>query len=402
MPHPRRWLLLAFLAAGMFFCYVHRVALPVAAPFLMRELQLDPAVMGVVLSAFFWTYSLAQVPAGIVVDRFGLGRSYAWGFGLWTLAAALTGFATSAPLLIAVRMLMGVGQGVAFPASTRGTANFFPAAERGGVTGLYLAGNRIGQAAITALGPLFIAAYGWQPFFLTTGVAGLLWLVPWLLTIRHWNQPATTTTAPPSFKQWIALLGDRRIAGIFLGFFAYDYAWFLIMNWMPGYLMLERKFSPREMSLSTSAPYLAVSLVVIGAGMLGDWLVRRGANEITARKSLITAGLIIGCAIVPAALVESNLLSAILLGLAICGLTISAPNAWALTQAVCPPNLVASASGIQNLGGNLGGVLAPALTGYIVKATGSFTPAFLFAGALLLAGIAAYWILIPRTNEPAA
>jgi sugar phosphate permease len=184
---PRRWTLLAFLATGMFFCYARRGTLSVAAPFMMQDLGLSKAAMGVLLSAFFWSYSLAQVPAGWVIDRFGVGRVYAIGFLVWTLAVALTGIPSTIAMLIALRVLLGIGQSVAFPASARAAASWFPSGERGGVTGVYLSGNRLGQAAIGAAGPAVITAFGWRYFFLIAGLAGFVWLGAWLLSIRSWE-----------------------------------------------------------------------------------------------------------------------------------------------------------------------------------------------------------------------
>jgi ACS family D-galactonate transporter-like MFS transporter len=405
MLEPRRWLLLAFLTVAMFFCYAHRGTLPVAAPFLMKELGLNHALMGVLLSAFFWSYSLAQVPAGWLLDRYGLGRVYAAGFLLWTIAVAMTGLATSLTSLIFARMLLGLGQGVPFPASARAAANWFPAGERGGVIGIYLAGSRIGQAAIAAAGPL-VLVLGWRNLFLISGALGVLWLIPWMLTMRWWDRVPVDAAAKagprPSLRDAIELMRDRRIAGIFLGFFAYDYVWFLFLTWMPGYLMLERKFTAREMSIYSSVPMLVVSLVIVLAGLAGDALVRAGWNEVTARKVLITAGLLIACLIVPAGIVKDNFASAWLLSASICGLGMVSPNSWALTQAVCEKRMVGTASGIQNFGGNLGGVLAPVLTGLIAHQTGSFALAFLVAGVLMLGGIACYWWLIPSNPAPRA
>jgi MFS transporter, ACS family, D-galactonate transporter len=394
--------LLAFLTTGMFFCYAHRGTLSVAAPFLMKDLGLNPAVMGILLSAFFWSYSLAQVPAGWLLDRYGLGRVYAIGFLTWTIAVALTGLTSSVAMLIAMRMLLGLGQGVPFPASARAVSNWFEGKERGGVIGVYLSGNRLGQAAIAAAGPIAIAFYGWRVFFIAAGIAGLVWLAAWLAFMHWWDAPQTTGAARQSQSirgSWTQLR-DRRILGVFLGYFAYDYVWFLFLTWMPGYLMLERQFGPKEMGIYSSVPFAVVAVVIVLAGMLGDLMIRLGWDEVTARKILITAGMLIGCSIVPAAFVEDRMAAVWLLGISICGLGITAPNAWALTQAVSAKELVATASGIQNLGGNLGGVVAPALTGFIAHATGSFEFAFAIAGFVLLLGIACYWILIPKM-EPA-
>lgn len=398
---PRRWVLLGFLTAGMFFCYAQRGSLSVAAPFLMKDLGFNRAVMGVLLSAFFWSYSLAQVPAGWLIDRYGMERVYAAGFLIWTVAVALTSIPSTLAMLIAMRVLVGVGQGAAFPASAHGVAKWFPASDRGAVTGVYLSGVRFGQAAIAAVGPSVIVVHGWRFFFLLTGLAGLLWLVPWLFSIRWWEPASNLPSVEnrPSLRRSLPLLRDRRIAGIFFGFFAYDYVWFLFINWMPGYLMLERKFGAREMSIYSSVPFVMVSVVTVLSGIFGDYLVRLGWNEVTVRKSLITVGLLIACCIVPAAFVQDKVASAWLLACSICGLGVAAPNTWALTQAVSSKQLVATASGIQNLGGNFGGAVAPVVTGFVAHVTGSFSFAFAIAGMLLLCGIASYWALIPKDSS---
>jgi MFS transporter, ACS family, D-galactonate transporter len=188
------------------------------------------------------------------------------------------------------------------------------------------------------------------------------------------------------------------MAGVFLGFFGYDYVWFLFITWMPGYLVLERKFGPQDMAFYSSVPFVAVAFVIVLSGIFGDYLVRKGFHDVTVRKSLISVGMLIACLVVPAGMVASNSVSAWLLAVAICGLGIAAPNAWVLTQAICPKDLVATAAGIQNLGGNLAGVVAPALTGFIAHKTGSFELAFTIAGVVLLFGIASYWLIIPSRN----
>src|SRR5262249_33898262 len=204
-------------------------ALSVAAPFIMNELNFGPAIMGVLLSAFFWSYSLAQVPAGWVVDRFGLGRAYAAAFFLWTTATALTGLASSVPLLLAVRILTGFGQGVPFPASARAVADWFPEGERGGATGAYLSGNRLGQAALAAVGAVVTAVWGWRVLFVLAGAAGLIWLAAWLATIRFWDAAPPAPNGVPAARHSLPLreawplLRNRRMAGVFLGYFAYDY-----------------------------------------------------------------------------------------------------------------------------------------------------------------------------------
>jgi MFS family permease len=386
----------------MFFCYVHRQTLPIAAPFLMKDLGLNSASVGLLLSAFFWSYSLAQVPFGWLVDRYGIGRVYAAGFFIWMAAVTVSGLASTIAGLIAIQLLMGLGQGVAFPASSWAVANWFPPGERGGATALYSAGNRLGQAAIGAIGPAMIVAFGWRVFFAVTGLAGVTWLVAWLFSLRLWESkdtPAVVLTnakTKPSLRQSLRLLHDRRMVGVFFGYFAYDYVWFLLLRWMPVYLTIERKFSPRDMAIASSTPYAFAVLLVVPAGIAADTLVRRGWNEVTVRKLFMTSGMLTAVLIIPAALVQDNVTSAWLLAGAICGLAVAGPNSWLLTQAICPKHLVATASGVQNFSGNVGGILAPALTGLIAHQTGSSVSAFIIAGLILLCGVFCYWRLIPK------
>jgi ACS family glucarate transporter-like MFS transporter len=387
---------------GMIFCYAQRGTLSVAAPFMMKERNLSPASMGLLLSAFFWSYSFMQVPAGWLVDRIGVKRAYAAGFVFWSLAAAGTGFARRLAELVALRIALGVGQAVAFPASASTVAHSFPDEQRGIVTAFYLSGVRLGQALVGAVGAIVIAAYGDRLFFVASGIVPLLWLVPWM---RFWSRREERSPAPDpgvkvaatqgaSFIDSVALLRHPSVLGIFLGFFAYDYAWYVYVSWLPGYLVLERKFTPAEMAFYGSVPYVAMSTVILLSGLLSDGLIRRGYAETAVRKSLISAGLLVACLIVPAGLVEDRMRAVWLMTASLCGLGIAAPNTWTLTQAVCAKRIVGTVSGIQNFGGNVGGIIAPALTGYIVHRTHSFVLALGVTGVVLVAGVLSYVLLI--------
>jgi ACS family glucarate transporter-like MFS transporter len=299
--------------------------------------------------------------------------------------------------LIGLRVAIGAGQAITFPASARAVANSFNERERGTVTGIYLTGVRFGTALVNAVGALFLARYSWRLFFLLIGIAPLIWLLPWHRFLRKWETPPRNESLPKktemSLLQTVMLLRRRTVFGIFLGFFAYDYVWFVFITWLPGYL-IERGFSPDEMAVYSSVPYLPMSVIIIASGFLSDWLVRRGRAEKQVRRWFIIAGLAIGCLIVPAGLVSSKLTAVWLLTISLCGLGICSPNTWTLTQAVCEKRIVGSVTGIQNFGGNVGGIIAPALTGYIAHVTNSFALAFALAGGVLVVGMLAYAFLI--------
>lgn len=404
---PQRWWLAALLVVAMIFCYGHRGALSVAAPFMMKELGLSMAVMGVLLSAFFWSYAFMHLVSGWFVDRFGVKRAYAAGYTLWSIASTLTAYATNLASLIVVRMVLGVGQSTAFPASARAVANWFRDRERGMVTATYLTGVRLGQASVAAVGGFFLATYGWKAFFLVTGLIPVLWLIPWWKFVGKWERNAASAASDPaapvpkraSFAASVALLRRRTVFGIFLGFFAYDYVWFLFVLWLPGYLVMERQFTAVEMGIYSSIPFVAMSVVILFAGFASDWLIRLGFSEVRVRKAFICTGLAIACLIVPAAIVEDRMTSVWLLTISLCALGLCSPNTWTLTQAVCSRNIVGTVSGLQNFGGNVGGILAPMVTGFIAHATGSFMLAMGLAGVLLVIGIVAYVFVISERVE---
>jgi len=405
----QRWWLMILLITGMIFAYAQRGALSVAAPFMIKDLGLSTASMGILLSAFFWCYSFMQVPAGWLVDQAGVRRAYAWGFTIWSVASAWTGFARGMLELIVVRVVLGLGQATAFPASSRAVSNWFQDRERGRVTAGYLTGVRLGQALISAVGAFLLASLGYKYFFLCIGLIPMIWILPWTQFLRKW-EPAgrrvhagqASANPPFSLASNLGLFKQLSVIGIFIGFFAYDYAWYLFVSWLPSYLIMERKFSVAEMGLYSSIPYLAMSATILISGFFSDALVRRGYAEKRVRKLLIMIGLAVTCLIVPAGLVGEKMTAVWLLTISLAGLGIAGPNTWTLTQSVCARNIVGTVSGIQNFGGNVGGILAPALTGFIASATQSFALALSLAGAILVLGILAYGLLVSRQVELAS
>jgi MFS transporter, ACS family, D-galactonate transporter len=297
------------------------------------------------------------------------------------------------------RVTMGVGQSVAFPASARTVANWFPDNERGLVNSSYLIGVRLGQALVNAAGVGLIAAYGWRAFFVISGLAPLLWIIPWQTTLRRWERPGagqtqSTTANRFTFASSFGLLRHPTVLGTFLGFFAYDYVWFVFVYWLPGYLRLERHFSPAQMAFFSSVPFLVMSIVIVLSGLATDRLIAAGYRELRVRKTFIAIGFALAMAIVPAGLVRDNGASVWLLSASLCGLGLAAPNAWSITQACCTKRLVGTVSGIQNFGGNVAGIIAPWVTGAIAYRTGSFASAFVLCGFLLVGGALAYWLLM--------
>jgi ACS family D-galactonate transporter-like MFS transporter len=309
--------------------------------------------------------------------------------------------------LILLRVLMGTGQAVAFPASSRAVANWFQESERGLVTGLYLAGVRIGGALVSVFGGWFLTRYDWRWFFVVVGAVSLVWVAPWMGFLKKWepagaeHEQALTGQGRRGATFWesLALLKNRSALGLFLGFFAYNYVWNVFQNWLPNYLETERKFTKIEMGVLNAAPLVAMSVIIVISGALSDWLIRRGYEEKKVRKIFIAIGMLICCLIVPAGFVEDRITAVWLLTISLSGLGIASPNTWTLTQAVSSKKLVGTVSGIQNFGGNLGAILAPLLTGFIAHFTGSFAMALALCGVILVAGVIVFWFVVEEKVE---
>lgn len=166
------------------------------------------------------------------------------------------------------------------------------------------------------------------------------------------------------------------------------------MYWLPGYLRLERHFTTEQMAFYGSLPFVVMSAVILLSGLVTDRLIVAGWPEVRVRKTFIAIGFAIALAIVPAGLAQDNRTAVLLLVTSLCGLGVAAPNTWSLTQACCTKSVVGTVSGMQNFGGNIGGIIAPWLTGAIAYRSGSFAAAFVLCGFILAGGALAYWLLM--------
>jgi MFS transporter, ACS family, D-galactonate transporter len=385
-----RWTLIGLLATATFINYLDRGSLAVAMPLMSRDLGLGPAEQGIALSAFFWTYAAMQIPMGRLVDRYSIKVVYAVCFTLWSLAAAATGFAGGLWTLVACRVLLGIGESVYLPGGMKVVSLHFRSEESAWPAGVFDLGSKVGLAIGTAIDVWLLLKFGWRSLFFRTGLLGLLWLAPWL-----WLYPAHRAVATARAPiDWLALVRNRALVGLSIGFFCWDFYWYFVISWLPSYLMNVRHVTLPHLALFGALPFVVFAV----AEALGGWgagaLIRRGASVSLVTKALIGAGFALGLLIIPAALVESSawsigfLVAAPLSGIA-CG------NMLAIPKMKAPEDQVALWTGVMNCVGNIGGVLAPAITGLVVARTGSYVPAFLTVSAILVVGIAAYTLIVP-------
>ena len=392
----RRWLVVLLLFAAMLVNYVDRGNLSIVAVPLMHEFGISPAAMGTLLSAFFWTYATLQVPAGYLVDRFGLKWTYATGFFFWSLASAGIGLAGSMGQIFALRVLLGVGESVSPPASLAYIRQNFKEDEQGIPTAIYVSGMLLGPAVGALLGAALLERFGWRVLFLATGFGALLWLLPWLFLAppgagRGAGQSMRTHAAAP---RWSLLLRMPTFWGITVGAFFYSYYSYFCLTWLPSYLVMERGYSFLRMGTYTAAPYLGMVIVSFAAARAADRIIARFGRPLIVRRYFVAAGFLLGSSILLLLVLRIPPAVLAVLMCSLSGIGLASSNFWALTEAISPAPIVGRVIGYQNMIASLAGLCAPILTGLVVERTRSFDLAIVFAGGALLVAAAAYLALL--------
>jgi MFS family permease len=351
--------------------------------------------MGLLFSAFFWSYASFQLVAGWLVDRFPVKWVYAGGYLIWSLATAAVGMISTLPALIMARLLLGAGESVAYPACSKILARDFPEERRGFANSLIDAASKTGPGLSTLAGGLMVDRFGWRALFLGVGLGSLLWLLPWILWVD--GERDRQRKIGDAAVAWRQILRRRETWGTSLGMFSLGYVWYFLLSWLPSYLVKERGFSMSEMAVLGSLPFWGMAASTLTSGWTSDRWIRAGGNPTRVRKTYAAGGLLLcGASMLPAALVAGAGASVALITAACVSLGLFTSNVWAITQTLAGPEAAGRWTGIQNAIGNLGGVVSPLLTGWIAGATGSFTLAFAAAAAVLLAGAAAY---LPMVGE---
>ena len=396
----RRWLLVGLLFVASFINYLDRATISVALPLISLDLHLGPETKGLVLSAFFWSYALMQIPVGWCADRWNLRWLYAGLFALWSLACGLTGFAGSLTVLILVRIVLGIGESIYLPGGTKIVSLLFPSADRGLPSGLFDSGTRLGLAVGAPVIAALITLCGWRNMFALVGFTALLWIVPWLLAAPRNLQGAPYHPRQMGAAPSRGIRLNRNLIGICLGFFCFDYYWYLFVTWLPDYLVTVRHLTLVRAGFYSALPYFIFGVGEPLGGWITDKLVRRGWNETRTRKTMLAASFLFGLLLIPAAHAASALGAlAFLGGASLVGMATG--NMFAIIQSCAPPNEVGIWTGFENFAGNIGGVLAPIVTGLLIARTGTYLSAFTLAAVILVAGILAYVFVVGEINPPA-
>jgi ACS family D-galactonate transporter-like MFS transporter len=397
LTNARRWSIVGLLFTASLINYFDRATISFALPLISKELHLGPEAKGVLLSAFFWSYALLQIPMGVLADRMNLRWLYAAAFTLWSISQGLIGFATSLSMLIVFRMLLGIGEAIYLPGGSKVVSLLFRPAERGLPCGLFDAGTRTGLVIEGVLVPWMLIHYGWRASFSIVGFAALVWLIPWfLITPRNLRGNANTASAsrPSGFMRSVAtLVTNRNLLGVCLSFFCFDYYWYFLVNWLPDYLVTSRGLTILSAGLYAALPYFVFGASEPIGGWIADRLVRRGWSESRARKGVVTGAFLTGLLLIPAARVDApGTAVALIVGGCLVGLATG--NLLVILQSCAPPAEIGLWTGVYNFVGNIAGILSPLVTGFLIDKTGSYTAPFVLAASLIAVGPLALWTIV--------
>jgi MFS family permease len=386
--------LVLLVTASVFINYIDRGNLATAAPLMQDELHLSATQLGVLLSAFYYGYVICMPGMGWLAERYGAKRVLACGVAVWSIATFMTGFAGSFATLLALRVMLGVGESVAFPCASKVLAQAVEVSRLGVANGVLSFGYLLGPAVGTLLGGYLMTVFGWRPVFLVFGALSLLWLWPWRRVLI--GPPAASHAPEPVQPSFAQILGRRALWGASLGHFAANYTYYFIISWLPFYLVKSRGFSMGSMVAIASWAYLLNALSALAMGWAADRWIRAGRSATLVYKGIMGANHIVAIAcmaamvMLPAAGSIAALFVFEIVGGCAC------PGLFAIPQIMAGPGAAGRWVGVQNAAGNLAGMIAPAVTGVLVDQTGRFDVAFALAGAVNILGLVGWLFLLPK------
>lgn len=425
-PHTRvghlRWGIAILLGVGVLINYFDRVNLTVATKPIENDFHLNATEMGVLLSAYLWTYVLLQIPVGALLDKIGVKWLMRVGTLLWSVASFMTAIVSGLGLVFVARLILGIGEAPAFPGSSKATGYWFPTRERGLATSSFDAAAKFSNVIGLPLVALVVTLYGWQAGFVLTGVLSLLYFIVFWIWYRdpkedkHLSQveyayikeggaqQEETATESSSWsdvgRNLLFLLRQKKVWALTLGFTAYGYSFYLFLSWLPGYLETQLHLSILKSGLYSIIPWAVATLtdIFIG-GWLVDALIKRGYDPTKVRKTLVAIGLLLGIAVIGAAFTKDANVATIWISIALGGLAFAAPIGWSLPGLIAPKGTVGTVGSIMNFFNNGAGIVAPIVAGFVIDRTGSFALNFIIAAIILVLGILCYLLLLGKIEQ---
>lgn len=415
-----RWGIAGVLGVGMFVNYIDRVNLSIAAPEIMRDFDISASQMGMVSSAFLWTYAMLQMPIGSFIDRIGVrwvNRAAAF---LWAVASFASAAAGGLGMLLVARLVLGVGEAPTVPAGWKAIGQWFPKQERGTATSIFDGCAKISNVIGIPIMAFLVTTFSWHAAFIFTGILSVAYLAIWWLLyltpkealakgrlsqaefdyIREGGAEDEDAETSGSLNGLGYLLRRRKTWGLALGYASYTYAYYVLLTWLPAYL--EKSFGVNLLKggIYTMIPWLVavIAQFLIACILMDRWLAKTG-DVTKVRRTVLVVSLLASLAVTGAAYAGSIAVALIFLSIGAAGLAVSVPAGSSIVALIAPEGYTGSLGGIVNFVANLLGIAAPIVTGMVVDATGSFAGAFIATGAVLIGGIFCYTVVLGKIER---
>ncbi|MFL6783405.1 MAG: MFS transporter, partial [Sphingomicrobium sp.] len=392
-------LFIILLGTAVFLNYVDRGAIGIAAPLMKGELGLSEEAYGVAFSAFFWIYAPVQLFAGWLCDRLSVYKLMAGGILLWAVSTLLMGFAGGFASLLVLRIMLGVGESISFPGSSKIIARHVPPEGRGMANAFVAAGIAIGPAIGTLAGGLILGLAGWRPIFFAFGIVTLIWLLPWQREVSAIEDPEITE--PALGVPVRAILGRWSLWSMSIVHALGNYCFYFLLAWLPLFLTKSRGFSIGEMTMLATLGYAVQGACAFAYGHFSDWWTRSGRSEAVCRRWMMVASQALAAvAILGLGFAHSALAIGILLCLAGAASAALSLNLYAIAQMFAGPRASGTWVGFQNAIGNLSGIVGPIVTGIVVQRAG-YDYAFYLTAAIAAVGAVWWWVGVPTIRQVA-
>lgn len=429
----KRYLILAMLFIVTTINYADRATLSIAGPALSKELGIDAVTMGYLFSAFGWSYVVAQLPGGWLLDRFGSKLVYAASICLWSVFTLLQGgislitssVGMAVVTLFALRLLVGAAEAPSFPANGRIVASWFPANERGTASAIFNSAQYFATVLFAPLMGWITHAYGWHAVFVVMGLLGIAFSVVWMKAVYtpkthptvnqaeldyiaaggalvHMDQPGTQSRsfAPnaPRLGYIKQLLSNRMLMGVYVGQYCITTLTYFFLTWFPVYLVKERGMSILNAGFVAALPAICGFAGGVLGGLISDGLLRRGKSLTFARKTPIVVGMLLSTSMILCNYVDSAAVVVAIMSLAFFGKGLGALG-WAVVSDTSPKEISGLSGALFNTFGNTAGITTPIVIGYLIKGTGSFNAALVFVAANALVAVCCYLFVVGQIKR---
>ncbi|GEA13314.1 MFS transporter [Alteromonas sp. KUL49] len=403
----KKYAVLALIFISVVINYMDRTNISVAASAMTKELGLTPIQMGLIFSAFAWTYSIIQIPGGMLVDAIKVRILYPFILVAWSMATIVQGLVSSVSAIVGCRMAIGFFEAPSYPANNKIVTEWFSANERAGAIAVYTSGQFIGLAFLMPVLALIQHTFGWRGLFIISGLVGIAWAAIWYFAYKdpsdaeasHSPDSTHAVTYYSASENWSRLafaFTQKKLWGVYIGQFCLGGTMIFFLTWFPTYLAEYRGYGELNTGFIASIPFLAAFCGVLLSGFLSDKLVKKGVSNEVARKTPIMAGLLLSSTIVGANFVENQALVTLFLSISFFGNGLASIN-WVFVSLIAPKSMVGLVGGCFNFIGGLAAVIVPVAIGYLAK-DGDFSGALIMITGLALVGLFSYVFLVGKVE----